>query len=115
MKLAIALSALVTSASAFSIASQGGRQSTALFNLEKGAGGMFDTRNPDALVHEDARKSISEAPSFEEYMKMRSGGAAAAPAPAPAAAAPGECQVASEMIGDVLLCSTETAIPAPDP
>ena len=62
------------------------RVSTAIFNVEKGAGGMADTRNPDALQHEDARKSISAAPSFEEYMKQRDGGAA--PAPAPAAAAP---------------------------
>ncbi len=52
------------------------------------AGGMFDTRNPEPVKHEDARKSISEAPSFEEYMKMRSGGAPAAPAPAPAAYTP---------------------------
>ena len=60
--------------------------STALFNgPEIGAGGMADTRNPDALQHEDARKSISAAPSFEEYLKMRDG--AAAPAPAPAAPA----------------------------
>ena len=63
--------------------------STALFNgPEIGAGGMADTRNPDALEHEDARKSISAAPSFEEYLKMRDSGAAAAPAPAPAAPAP---------------------------
>jgi hypothetical protein len=32
---------------------------------------MFDTRNPDAYVDEDPRKSISEAPSFEEYLKKR--------------------------------------------
>jgi len=50
---------------------------------------MADTRNPDAFEHEDPRKSISAAPSFEEYLKQRDGGAAAAaPAPAPAAAAP---------------------------
>ena len=36
-----------------------------------GAGGMADTRDPDALEHEDPRKSISEAPSFEEYLKQR--------------------------------------------
>ena len=37
----------------------------------RGAGGMFDTRNPDAYQDEDPRKSISEAPSFEEYLKKR--------------------------------------------
>ena len=37
----------------------------------KGAGGMFDTRDPEAFVHEDPRKSIGEAPSFEEYLKQR--------------------------------------------
>jgi hypothetical protein len=50
-----------------------------------GAGGMADTRDPDAFEHEDPRKSISAAPSFEEYLKMREGGGggattAAAPA-----------------------------------
>jgi len=48
---------------------------------------MADTRDPDANDHEDARKSISAAPSFEEYLKMRDSGAAPAAA-APAAAAP---------------------------
>ena len=87
MKFALALS-LVAGASAFS-PQLAARSSTALFNgAELGAGGMADTRNPDAVVHEDARKSISEAPSFEEYMKQRSGATATAPAPAPAAAAP---------------------------
>ena len=64
--------------------------STALFSGPTlGAGGMADTRDPDAFVHEDPRKSISAAPSFEEYLKMRDGGGAAAPAAAaPAAAAP---------------------------
>ena len=89
MKLTLALTAIV-GASAFS-PQLNARQSTALFNGPiRGAGGMADTRDPDALVHEDPRKSISEAPSFEEYLKMRDGGGAAtaaAPAPAPAAAA----------------------------
>ena len=50
---------------------------------------MFDTRDPDAFVHEDPRKSIAAAPSFEEYLKQRDAGAApAAAAPAPVAAAP---------------------------
>ena len=87
MKLAI-FATLAGSAVAFSPAMKSGL-STALFNgPEIGAGGMADTRNPDALEHEDARKSISAAPSFEEYLKMRDSGAAAAPAPAPAAPAP---------------------------
>ena len=37
----------------------------------KGAGGMFDTRDPEAFVHEDPRKSIGAAPSFEEDLKSR--------------------------------------------
>jgi hypothetical protein len=32
---------------------------------------MFDTRDPEPVKHEDPRKSITAAPSFEEYMKMR--------------------------------------------
>lgn len=68
----ILLAALVAGASAFAplpAASRG----TAIYSEEpeKGAGGMFDTRNPDAKDDEDPRKSISAAPSFEEYMKQR--------------------------------------------
>merc|ERR1719506_374534 len=48
---------------------------------------MADTRDPDAMAHEDARKSISAAPSFEEYLKMRDTGGGA-PAAAPVAPAP---------------------------
>jgi len=40
---------------------------------QKGAGGMFDTRDPEPVKHEDPRKSISAAPSFEEYLKQREG------------------------------------------
>ena len=36
-----------------------------------GAGGMADTRDPDAKDDADPRKSISAAPSFEEYLKSR--------------------------------------------
>eukprot|EP00588_Corethron_pennatum_P004118 CAMPEP_0194297850 /NCGR_PEP_ID=MMETSP0169-20130528/59838_1 /TAXON_ID=218684 /ORGANISM="Corethron pennatum, Strain L29A3" /LENGTH=78 /DNA_ID=CAMNT_0039047773 /DNA_START=529 /DNA_END=765 /DNA_ORIENTATION=+ len=36
-----------------------------------GAGGMADTRDPDAKDDDDPRKSISAAPSFEEYLKSR--------------------------------------------
>ena len=83
----VAFAALVAGAAAFN-PQLAGRVSTAVFNgPEIGAGGMADTRNPDAMEHEDPRKSISAAPSFEEYLKQRSGGGAA-PAPAPAAAAP---------------------------
>merc|ERR1719253_1068535 len=49
---------------------------------------MFDTRNPDSYEDDDARKSISAAPSFEEYLKMREGStdvAVEANAPAPVA------------------------------
>ena len=57
-----------------------------------GSGGMADTRVVETKEDEDPRKSISAAPSFEEYLKQRDGGgapAAAAPAAAaPAAAAP---------------------------
>lgn len=36
-----------------------------------GSGGMADTRDPEELDHDDPRKSISAAPTFEEYLKMR--------------------------------------------
>ena len=49
---------------------------------------MADTRIVETSDNEDPRKSISAAPSFEEYLKQRAGGDAAAPAAAPAAAAP---------------------------
>ena len=74
------VAALAGSASAFTSIQQQAASTTALFN-ELGAGGMADTRNPNALNHEDPRKSISAAPSFEEYLKMRdSGGSAPAAA-----------------------------------
>mmetsp|Transcript_8890 Transcript_8890/g.16407 ORF Transcript_8890/g.16407 Transcript_8890/m.16407 type:complete len:129 (-) Transcript_8890:1310-1696(-) len=87
---AAVVAASVASASAFA-PQPAFRVSNTALNMEKGAGGMFDTRNPDAMEHEDPRKSISAAPSFEEYLKQRDGGGAAAAAPAaeaPAAAAP---------------------------
>ena len=49
---------------------------------------MADTRNPDAFADEAPRKSISAAPSFEEYLKSRAAETGGAPAAAPAAAAP---------------------------
>jgi hypothetical protein len=74
------------------------RCETFLYNEKPtlGAGGMADTRDPDALEHEDPRKSISAAPSFEEYLKIRDSGGGvtesasvhAATAHAPVAPAP---------------------------
>jgi len=32
---------------------------------------MADTHDPDAMTHEDPRNSISDAPSFEEYLSSR--------------------------------------------
>ncbi|KAL3817267.1 hypothetical protein ACHAXA_007121 [Cyclostephanos tholiformis] len=61
--------------------------STALGQHKLGSGGMADTRDPDTYVDEDPRKSISAAPSFEEYLKQRAAAAGGAPA-ATAAAAP---------------------------
>ena len=85
MKLVI-VSALAASAAAFTPAAQFGR--TSALNQHIGSGGMADTRCPDTVDNEDPRKSISAAPSFEEYLKQRAGGGAAesaAAAPAPAA------------------------------
>ncbi|KAL3815907.1 hypothetical protein ACHAXA_005755 [Cyclostephanos tholiformis] len=61
--------ALVASASAFVPAAQIAR--TTAINQELGKGGMADTRDPEPYVDEDPRKSISAAPSFEEYLKQR--------------------------------------------
>jgi len=52
-----------------------------------GSGGMADTRDPEASDNEDPRKSISAAPSFDEYLKERDGRASATIAGAPAATA----------------------------
>ena len=71
MKVAFAFAAIVSGAAAFS-AKPAFRATTALNNGPvKGAGGMHDTRDPAPFVHEDPRKSISAAPSFEEYLKQR--------------------------------------------
>lgn len=68
----IVLFALVAGASAFAPAATTPARGVALFDEpKKGAGGMADTRDPDAFDHEDPRKSIKEAPSFEEYLKQR--------------------------------------------
>eukprot|EP00593_Proboscia_inermis_P013009 CAMPEP_0171306460 /NCGR_PEP_ID=MMETSP0816-20121228/16476_1 /TAXON_ID=420281 /ORGANISM="Proboscia inermis, Strain CCAP1064/1" /LENGTH=75 /DNA_ID=CAMNT_0011788053 /DNA_START=55 /DNA_END=282 /DNA_ORIENTATION=+ len=73
MKLFIAVLALVGTASAFAPQASFTRQSMRVFGEEPelGAGGMADTRDPDAKTDEDPRKSISAAPSFEEYLKSR--------------------------------------------
>lgn len=36
-----------------------------------GSGGMADTRDPEPKDDPDPRKSISAAPSFEDYLKRR--------------------------------------------
>jgi len=59
----------VASASAFAPSAQVTR-STAI-GQHIGSGGMADTRNPETMEDEDPRKSISAAPSFEEYLKQR--------------------------------------------
>ena len=104
MKLPVVSSVLLAAgtASAFVPVKFQNSVSTALSNGPAiGKGGMADTRDPDAFQHEDPRKSISEAPSFEEYLKMRgsssgetqqpaaaesSSSAVATPAPAPGTA-----------------------------
>jgi len=96
----VALAALLLSynADAFTVPFHSGRGSTVALNQHKGSGGMADTRNPETYKDEDPRKSISAAPSFEEYLKQRAGegstaaavpaaAAPAAPAPAPVRAA----------------------------
>jgi len=67
-KLAI-IAALFGSAAAFTPASPV-RTNTAI-SQHIGSGGMADTRDPDTKDDEDPRKSISAAPSFEEYLKQR--------------------------------------------
>ena len=63
---------------------------------------MADTRIVETMEDEDPRKSISAAPSFEEYLKQRDGASAAAPAAAPAAAAPAAAAPAAAGGSDVL-------------
>mmetsp|Transcript_19876 Transcript_19876/g.43176 ORF Transcript_19876/g.43176 Transcript_19876/m.43176 type:complete len:82 (+) Transcript_19876:103-348(+) len=72
MKFTVAFVALaVSGVSAFAPA-PAGRTSTVVRNEPViGAGGMADTRDPEAHDDPDARKSISAAPSFEEYLKQR--------------------------------------------
>ena len=67
-KLAI-IAALFGSAAAFTPASPV-RTNTAI-SQHIGSGGMADTREVETKDDEDPRKSISAAPSFEEYLKQR--------------------------------------------
>jgi len=62
---------------------------------------MADTRDPEAFNDEDPRKSISAAPSFEEYLKSRGDGSAPAAA-APAAAAPAAAAPAAAGGADIV-------------
>jgi hypothetical protein len=101
--------ALVAGASSFSPGSYEQPFSTALSDEPTmGAGGMADTRDPNELEHDDPRKSISAAPSFEDYLKIRQGGAGDAstsPAPAaptPVAAAPVAAAVSTGGAGDAV-------------
>merc|ERR1712122_217506 len=76
----ILLSALVASASAFTVA-PAGRASTAVFQdkpdweaaaeLGWSMGGEDYTRSVEEKADPDARKSIHKGESFEEYMKNR--------------------------------------------
>jgi uncharacterized surface protein with fasciclin (FAS1) repeats len=63
---------------------------------------MADTRNPEPMKHEDPRKSISAAPSFEEYLKQRAAEGSTAAAPAPAAAAPAAAAPAAAGSSDLV-------------
>ena len=78
---------------AFTVVRSGSSSSAVALNQHIGSGGMADTRNPDTIQHEDPRKSISAAPSFEEYLKQRANEgktAATAPTAPPAPIAEGD-------------------------
>jgi len=103
--------ALVAGASAFSSVQKSGI-STALFNGPNlGSGGMADTRDPSEFEDDDPRKSISAAPSFEEYMKLRDGGGAAPATVAPPAAVAPPVVVAPPS-ASVLVQQPQPAAPA---
>lgn len=68
----LVLVTLIAGASAFAPAPAFTR--TTAINSEEpktGSGGMADTRDPGTKVDDDPRKSISDAPSFEDYLKSR--------------------------------------------
>lgn len=71
----IVLAALVAGASAFAPSTTFSRNSVAMSmsgdGPKKGAGGMADTRDPEPSEEDDPRFSITEAPTFEEYMKAQ--------------------------------------------
>mmetsp|Transcript_7144 Transcript_7144/g.10006 ORF Transcript_7144/g.10006 Transcript_7144/m.10006 type:complete len:81 (-) Transcript_7144:69-311(-) len=75
MKFLVLLSVFMAMVSAFVPASQPLQRSKALRsdqgNKHVGTGGMNDTRDPDPVDDEDPRKSISAAPTFEEYLKLK--------------------------------------------
>jgi hypothetical protein len=73
MKASLLLISMVVGASAFAPQPAFKNSKTVVYNEpgQKGAGGMFDTRDPEPKVDADPRKSISAAPSFEEYLKQR--------------------------------------------
>lgn len=63
------------------------RTTSTILSQHIGSGGMADTRIVDTKDDEDPRKSISAAPSFEEYLKQREGATAATTSPPPPAPA----------------------------
>jgi len=63
--------ALLSGASAFTAPNAPAR--SAALHQHIGSGGMADTRVVETVDNEDPRKSISAAPSFEEYLKQRDG------------------------------------------
>ncbi|KAJ8601001.1 hypothetical protein CTAYLR_010082 [Chrysophaeum taylorii] len=78
MKVTAVLVALATGVSAFAppyVPAVKARTVVFSEEPELGKGGMADTRDPEPFVNEnDPRQSISDAPSFEEYLKQRQQG-----------------------------------------
>lgn len=75
---------------------------------------MADTRDPSTYVDEDPRKSISAAPSFEEYLKQRAAAAGGAPAAAAApVAAPAPAAAASATGGGATVLGTLETLQGP--
>jgi hypothetical protein len=76
---------------------------------------MADTRDPEPYVDSDPRKSISAAPSFEEYLKQRAAAAGGAPAAtaAPAAPAPAAAAAAPASSGGSSVLGTLSTLQGP--